>query len=500
MLPLEFWEGTVMSGEVRTLRRELRTIETLALSVAMMSPVLAMSLYGGAPAMFVGRAAPLAFVLSGVVVGLVGAGLIYLCRYFSHAGSVYGLTGVTLGPRAGFFSGWALLGCYLIYTPASAATAAYFGTLFCKDTGLWSGADYIPFTILFLLVIMVLATRDIKRVGQTLLSIEGASLVVMLAVLVVVVANLIGGTKGHHLSAAVFTLPHGVGVHSLVLASIFGFTAFAGFEGAASLGEETKNPRRSVPKALTIAIVGAVSFYVLTVAIMAMGFGASDKGGAALAGSSGPLFDLSRLYISNSMAEALELGAMISAFSAALATTLGSGRLIFAIARDARPSWRLASVGSSGAPTAALMVVVGLALVVNVGMRVAGISGLHSAFYLGTIGTLSLLIAYGMVNVGAARLMMRTAAAKTIVIVPVAGFLILGYTMYNEVHPRPPYPYDIFPYIVIAWLVVGMALVALTPGVASRIGRGLSEAEALTRSDGDDEHELHATQGAARHG
>ncbi len=73
--------------------------------------------------------------------------------------------------------------------------------------------------------------------------------------------------------------------------------------------------------------------------------------------------------------------------------------------------------------------------------------------------------------------MLRTAASKAIVIVPVAGFLILGYTMYNEVYPRPPYPYDVFPYIVIAWLVVGMALVALTPGVAARIGQGLSETE-----------------------
>jgi amino acid transporter len=484
-----------MSGNVRTLRRELRTIETLALSIAMMSPVLAMSLYGGAPAMFVGRAAPLAFVLSGIVVGLVGAGLIYLCRYFSHAGSVYGLTGVTLGPRAGFFSGWALLGCYLIYTPASAATAGYFATLFCKDTGLWKGADYIPFTIVFLLVILVLATRDIKRVGQTLLSIEGLSLAVMIIVLVVVVANLVGGTKGHHLSAAVFTLPHGVSIHSLVLASIFGFTAFAGFEGAASLGEETQNPRRSVPKALIIAIVGAVTFYVLTVAIMAMGFGTSAKGGAALAGSSGPLFDLSRLYISNGMAEVLELGAMISAFSAALGSTLGGGRLIFAISRDARPSWRLATVGPSGAPTVALFVVVGLAACVNVAMRLAGNTGLDSAFYLGTIGTLSLLIAYGMVNVGAGRLMLRTAKSKAIVIVPVAGFLILAYTMYNELYPRPLYPYDIFPYIVIAWLVIGLALVALTPGVAAQIGRSLSETEVKQTSQ--DERDVPATEVAA---
>ena len=87
-----------MSHKV-ALRRELRTIESLALSIAMMSPALAMSLYGGAPAMYVGYGAPLAFVFAGVGVVLVGGGLIYLCRYFSHAGSVYGLTGATLGPR-----------------------------------------------------------------------------------------------------------------------------------------------------------------------------------------------------------------------------------------------------------------------------------------------------------------------------------------------------------------------------------------------------------------
>ncbi|HEY1616113.1 MAG TPA: APC family permease, partial [Streptosporangiaceae bacterium] len=101
-----------MSQSPPGLRRELRTWQSLALSIAMMSPTLAIAVYGGAPALYVGRAAPLAFILSGVGVVLVGAGLVYLCRYFSHAGSVYGLTGVTLGPRAGFFSGWALLGTY----------------------------------------------------------------------------------------------------------------------------------------------------------------------------------------------------------------------------------------------------------------------------------------------------------------------------------------------------------------------------------------------------
>ncbi len=52
---------------------------------------------------------------------------IRLSGCFSHAGSVYAFSGVTLGPRAGFFSGWALLGTYLAITAASTAEAGLFG-------------------------------------------------------------------------------------------------------------------------------------------------------------------------------------------------------------------------------------------------------------------------------------------------------------------------------------------------------------------------------------
>jgi amino acid transporter len=472
-----------MSSEPQRLRRELKTWETFALSIAMMSPTLAMAVYGGAPAGFIGRAAPLAFILSGIGVALVGAGLVYLCRYVSHAGSVYGLTGATLGPKPGFFSGWALLGCYLIYTPASAATSGYFATLFLKTTGIWPGADYILFTVIFLIIVFLLASREIKIVGRSLLSIEGLSIAAMLVVLVVVVVKLAGGFHGNHISGQVFVLPSGVNVHELVLASVFGFTAFAGFEGAASLGEETQNPRRSIPKALTIAIVGAVVFYIVCVAIMAMGFGTSASGGKAFASSSGPLFDLSQTYVGRAMADTLELGAMVSAFGAALGSTVGAGRLLFALARDARPRSRLARLDKTGAPVPALVLAVGFALVVNVLLRVSGVTGLNSAFYLGTSGTLSLLVAYAMVDVGAVRLMMKSATVKAVAIIPLLGFALLCYVLFNELYPEPAHPYNLLPYFVGAWLLIGLGVVVLIPGVAQRIGVGLAEAEGIQTHD-----------------
>ena len=66
---------------------------------------------------------------------------------------------------------------------------------------------------------------------------------------------------------------------------VFGFLSFAGFEAAATLGEEARNPRRDIPRAiLGTAIFGGVYFTVVT-AVEMMGFGADDEGVAAFVAS-----------------------------------------------------------------------------------------------------------------------------------------------------------------------------------------------------------------------
>jgi amino acid transporter len=88
------------SGQERGLRRELRFWEAIALSIGIMAPGAAMALNGTLPASLVGRAVPLAFVFASVGILFVSYAFIRLTGYFNHAGSVYALSGVTLGPRA----------------------------------------------------------------------------------------------------------------------------------------------------------------------------------------------------------------------------------------------------------------------------------------------------------------------------------------------------------------------------------------------------------------
>src|SRR5215218_11093250 len=138
-------------GSAPRLRRELRFGEAIALSLAIMAPTAAMALNGTAVAGLIGRAVPLAFLIATVGVMFVSYGFVRLTRYFNSAGSVFALAGATLGPRAGFFAGWALMATYTLFTVASAAEVGLFGESFLDGIGL-EAVDWL----LISLVAMVL--------------------------------------------------------------------------------------------------------------------------------------------------------------------------------------------------------------------------------------------------------------------------------------------------------------------------------------------------------
>src|ERR1700761_6335238 len=95
------------------LHKELSLVDAAAFSVGLIGPVGAIGLLGTGAALIIGRAVTLSFVFAVVGVALVAYCFVKLSQHISHSGSVYALVGVTLGPRAGFFAGWALMGGYI---------------------------------------------------------------------------------------------------------------------------------------------------------------------------------------------------------------------------------------------------------------------------------------------------------------------------------------------------------------------------------------------------
>jgi amino acid transporter len=217
-------------------------------------------------------------------------------------------------------------------------------------------------------------------------------------------------------------------------------------------------------------------------AVESLGFGATAAGAKAFAASSSPLGDLAKIYVGTPMADLLNLGAMISAFGATLGIAAAGSRLFLAMARDGTSSKFLTHISPrTGAPTGPLTVVMIWALGIVLTLWGIGVTATNLFFYLGTIATLSLLVAYILVNVGAIKFLFIDArrVGRWEIFIPVLGIAFLLYTLYRQVIPVPASPYNLFPYVVVAYLVIGAALVIAVPGMAARVGTGLARSEGL---------------------
>jgi amino acid transporter len=471
------------------LSRTLSVWQAVGLSVALMAPSMAANINPQGTVPSAGRAVPLAFLLASVAVLLVAYGFVRLCQYFHHAGSVYAFVGATLGARSGVVAGWGLLGTYTFYGVVTSSATGIFGTAFLQEIGVWPHPpSWAPFILVAVALALALAlTISPARRGTTiLLSVEGATVALILVVSAIVLVRLVSGSApdDHGFTLSVFAVQPGTSTSTLFLGVVFGFLSFAGFEAAATLGEEAAEPRRDIPRAiLGTAIFGGVYFTVVT-AVEMMGFGADAKGVAAFGKSPSLLGDLGSSYVGSWVGHVITLGAAISAFGCCLACMVGASRLLFALSRDTSGGRGPGRVSRTGTPAiAAGVVAIGMALVIAVCVAFFSAEAMDTFLWSGTIGTLILLVAYVLTTIGAIRLVFvqrKLPVPMWQIVIPLAALLILGYTLYRNVIPYPTSgPPRWFPIVSGGWLLIAVVAVLVAPGVSRRLGRALAENEGI---------------------
>jgi amino acid transporter len=450
-------------------------METIAVSVGVMAPTLAMSLTGTGPAGLVGRAAPLVFLFAAIAVVPVAYGFVRLSHEFASAGSVYRFVGGAIGPRSGFVAGWALLSTYFVFPPVSIAGVALFASAFLKTTGWAPGADWYWLALAGWALIWLLAARGIRPTVRSLLAFEGISLLLIAALVVVIGIKLGNGhaPRGQGFSFDIARLPPGVPIATVALAATSGFLAFAGFESAGSLGEESLQPQRSIPRAILIAVGLGGVVYVIAMSAQTLGYGTDAAGVKAFASAATPLNDLAEMYANHGLAAALDVGAVLSAIGAALGGVVVCSRMLLTLSRDRLAPAPLSRVSPSGTPQRALAVEMVVALAALTAFRLAGSPVLHAFFYLATCGVLSLLAMYVITNIAAANHLAGTTSARAIIL-PLVGVGVAGYVIYRNIWPVPPSPFNVFPYIVGGWLLAAAIVSVVVPAVAARVKAGTS--------------------------
>jgi len=304
--------------------------------------------------------------------------------------------------------------------------------------------------------VLLLAINNIRPSVRLMLILEVVSMVLVVVVCVLIV--------GHsHLNASTAVKPfvlNSYGAVGVAHALVFGLTSFLGFEGSATLGEESKDPKRIVPLAILLsAFVGGV-FFVFVSYSQTVGFGLSDSGVAEFAGDGTPLNTLAIRFLGVNYSAGVNVGAAISFFACALASVNASSHVLFALSRDRFAPAKVGALhGSSGVPRNATYVTftVGVALLI-IGAVLWG-SPVTAIGDLSGLGTFGALISYGLVVIASLREYWTVDVAHRRwdrIVVPAIGLLVLGWVLYGNIYPIPAAPVKFFPYIALVYFLIVM--------------------------------------------
>ncbi|QUY61089.1 Amino acid permease [Gulosibacter molinativorax] len=461
-----------------TTKRPLGTFEVTAIGIGFMGPVMAMSLNGIGVAGLVGKSVPFTFLVAFIGTLFVAYGFVRLTRRISHAGSVYALAGSTLGPRAGFFGGFALLGTYIFFAACIVGACAVFFEAMLGEMGvvLAPGMWMIVAALVGILA-LVLTLRESAIVARTLLGIGFVGIAAMLILAIVIIVKIAAGSAPVTTGIDFTTLtPGDAPITAIMTAAVFGFLSWAGFESGTSLAEESADPKRVIPRAVLLAVIVGGLVYVFMMFAQTIGFGTDQAGIDAFANASSTLTTLSSTYIGPWFAILISIIAFLVAFGALLSSTTAASRLLFALARDGFGPKSFAKLNpTTQVPSIAVMFVVILTTLMALALGAFGATSVDAYYWYATMGTLCMVVAYGMTAVGVIRFTFTKSSGipKWELIFPVLALVFLVYVYVIQIVGQEP-PYTYFPWLAGAWCILGLIIVLSRPSLAKRIGARLT--------------------------
>ncbi|MGZ4702280.1 MAG: APC family permease [Ilumatobacteraceae bacterium] len=328
---------------------QLSTVDCVAQSLAV-GPVFSGGVLGGLLAFVLAPGAG-PFVILLTTVGVLGIGwtLSEFAKRYSGSGTVYEFIAHSLGKRAAAF-------CAGIYHLAAMALA---GPGIAIIGGLWAktffndhmGLD-MPWWIWGLIIALLMYGANVMGVQ---LSVKAQLVLIVLSIIpflvlaVKVIAD--GGPAGNSLKS--FNPGNVAAGGSVFKGLLFAILMFIGFELAAALGEESKDPQRSIPRAVvaTILIVGA--FYLITQYTLAIG--ATDK-----VSDFAPMADL---YLNRFFAVWIDLAILLDILAVGIGFQLAAARGLFTLARDGLLPTPLAKLNARSLPAMSSLVILAVTVI-----------------------------------------------------------------------------------------------------------------------------------------
>ena len=296
------------------LKRELGLFETTLMGVGI---ILGAGIYVliGAAAGIAGNSVWMSFTIASIVAIFTGLSYAEFSSRFSDDSGEYDYVKRTVSEKWGFIVGWMMVFTLLISAAAVAlGFAGYFARLFAS-----LNFGIVAIAVATIILFSFISYWGIKQAAWlnilfTFLETFGLLFIIYIGL----------GKIG---SVNYMSMPNGF--EGVISAAALVFFAFIGFETIVKLAEETRNPKKTVPRAILLSILISTVIYIL-VAISAVSILSWDK----LAVSTAPLADVAAVALGAYAFLALSIIALFSTGNTILIILIGASRQIYGISKN----------------------------------------------------------------------------------------------------------------------------------------------------------------------
>lgn len=395
--------ATTPPDSVQRLKRNaVGTFGVIFMAVATAAPITAM--VGNVPIAVGfgnGSHAPAGYLVATIVLGLFAIGYATMAKHITSTGAFYGYISHGLGRVVGMASGLIITMAYVVFEGSLIGIFAFFFQNLCASQFGITVHWLLP-ALLMLVLNCVLTYFDVNLTAKVL-GVFLITEIVMLSLGAIAVAVKGGGPDGFAVGEILNPIgafqPAAIAGASAGLGLFFAFWSWVGFESTAMYGEESKDPKRIIPRATMIAVLGVGLFYVFVSWMAVAGTGPSQA--IELAQSADTSSEIFFAPVRDTYGEwAITLFNVLlvtGSFACGMAFHNCASRYLYALGREGLSSGLQKTLGAThvkhGSPYIASFVQTGITLVLILAFFFAGMDPyIHMYTLLAILGTMAILI------------------------------------------------------------------------------------------------------------
>ncbi|SDP60538.1 amino acid/polyamine/organocation transporter, APC superfamily (TC 2.A.3) [Streptomyces sp. cf386] len=278
-----------------------------------------------------GTGAPAGYLFATLVLTVFSVGYVAMARRITAAGAFYGYISHGLGRITGMASGMLAVLAYVVFEASIVGVFSYFAQTTVHDQ-LGLDLPWILYAAAMLAVTAVLAYFDINLTAKAL----GVMLIAEIAVLfAVATAVLLHGGGPDGIPIEPINPKNAFTGASAGLGLFFAFWSWVGFESTAMYGEESRDPKRVIPRATLISVVGVGIFYIYVSWMTIAGNGL--KGSVEISSGTSPLdlfFAPAHTFIGAWAVDAFQWLLITGSFACGMAFHQCAARYLYAVGRE----------------------------------------------------------------------------------------------------------------------------------------------------------------------